>query len=338
MKKLLMIPFALYCASSMAVEISITQNTCTFGASNCAAMKAEIEKTVQADLPDVSIEKYATGVANANGFAYKGLGSDYSDVFTYAMVRVAGGGAVQGEIDNPEAAEGVGLGATVTVGINLDLLPVDKIGPVELDKMDLFVSFMSQSMDQTEDRLTLNGDISALSVMARYRLVDAVDFVPGNILRFGGVFLHTGFQTSTFEADITSTFDDEVVNAGGQTATFTDASATFSLETTTTTIPIEVSAYLRTIWALTFFGGAGFDFVTGSTDVSVVASGSVVQGANYNASLSANESGSGSADATNFRVLGGMQLNLPFFRVYAHVNKGLGNDLIGANLGAKFLW
>jgi hypothetical protein len=338
MKKLLMIPFALYCASSMAVDISITQNTCTFGASACAAMKAEIEKTVQADLPEVSIDKYATGVANANGFAYKGLGSDYSDVFTYAMLRVAGGGAVQGEIDNPEAAEGVGLGATVTLGLNLDMLPIDKVGPVELDKMDLFVSFMSQSMEQTENKLTLDGEITAFSVMARYRLVDAVDFVPGNILRFGGVFLHTGFQTSTFNANITSTFDDEVVNAAGQTATFTNANAKFSLETSTTTIPIEVSAYLRTIWALTFFGGAGFDFVTGSTDVSVVASGSVVKGTDYNASLSANESGSGSADATNFRVLGGMQLNLPFFRVYAHVNKGLGNDLIGANLGAKFLW
>jgi hypothetical protein len=342
MKKLLMIPLALYCASSMAIEINVSVNTCGFagGMSGalCTAMKAEIEKVVQADLPKVSIDKYAVGLANANGFAYKGLGSDYSDVFTYAMVRGGIGGAVQGDLDDVEQAEGVGIGAAATIGLNLDVLPVDKIGPIELDKMDLFVSFMSQNMDQTEDKTTFNGDISSFGFMARYRLVDAVDFVPGNILRFGGVFLHTGLQTSSFEADITTTFDDEVVNAGGQTATFTNANAKFSLETSTTTIPVEVSAYLRTIWALTFFGGAGFDFVSGTTDVDLTASGSVVQGATYDASLSASESGSGDADATNFRAFGGVQLNIPFVRVYAHINKGLGNDLFGANAGVKFLW
>lgn len=337
-----MIPLALYCASSMAVEVTLSTPTCTgaYNGAACTALTAEIKKLVNADLPDVSVDKYATGVANANGFAYKGLGSDYSDVFTYAMVRGGLGGAIQGDINNIEEAEGVGVGAAVTVGLNLDLLPIDKIGPIELDKMDFFVSFMSQSLDQTQDKLTIDGDISSFGIMARYRLVDAVDFVPGNILRFGGVFLHTGFQTSKFDSTISSKFDDQVVNALGQDAKFGDSSATFTLESSTTTIPIEVSAYLRTIWALTFFGGAGFDFVSGSTDADIAAGGTVSgsTGGTFSTNLSVTESGSGSADATNFRALAGVQLNIPFIRVYAHVNKGLGNDLFGANAGVKFLW
>jgi len=344
MKKLLLgAVLATLSLSSYAVTVTVNNTSCTGAYATgtiCDQLDAEIKKMVDDDLPDASIGDYGTGLANANGFAQKGLGSDYSDKFTYFMVRGGVGAAVDGDLSKPESADGFGFGAAVTAGINLDLLPIDKIGPVDLSKMDLFVSMMSYNVDSEDKDFTAKGDFSHFSVMARYQIMEGKDIFPGHMLEWGGVFLHTGLQRSSFKADLTSSFKDQTVTVSGQDATFGNTNATFNLETTTTTIPIEVSTYLRTIWALTFSGGAGFDLVSGTTDVSLSASGSVIgsTGGNFQTDITASESDSGKADATNFRAFGGVQFNLPFFRIYAHVNKGIGNNLVGANVGAKILW
>lgn len=347
MKKLLMVAaLATMSLSSYAVNVSVTEQTCFGGSPNaaeraiCDALTSELQAAVDADLPSVSLGKYGTGLANSNGFAQKGLTSDYSDKFTYFMVRGGVGAAVQGDIDKPESAEGFGFGAAATVGINLDLLPIDKIGFIEFDKMDLFVSFMNYDVDQDDDDFSAKGEFSHLGIMARYQVIEGKDIFPGYMLEWGGVFLHTGLQRSSFKADLTSRFDDQTVTTdNGDQATFGNTSATFALDTTTTTIPVEVSTYLRTIWALTFSAGAGFDYVAGSTDVDLSASGTASGASNqYSATVSASDNASEDADVTNFRAFGGVQLNLPFFRVYLNYNKGLGNDLVGANAGVKILW
>jgi hypothetical protein len=343
MKKLLIGMILILPISSQAINITINQTTCSnangYTFAVCTQLTGEVQKLVDSDLPDVSIGDYGTGLANANSFAFKGLDSDYSDKFTYFMVRGGVGAAIEGEMDKPEKASGVGVGAAVTAGINLDILPVDKIGPVDLSKMDLMVSIMSYDLDQDNKDTNIKGEIGHFSVMARYQIMEGKDIFPGHMLEWGGLFLHTGFHRQSFDASLTSQFKDQQVDVGGVDATFGDSSAVFKLKTSTNTIPFEVSTYLRTIWALTFFGGAGFDIVSGSTDVDLSASGTVSGGTNdYAANIVAAESDSGDADATNFRAFGGLQFNLPFFRVTTHVNKGLGNDLIGVNAAIKILW
>ena len=344
MKKLLMSAALALPLAANAITITVTPSCGDIGGTtssgNCKTMTDEITNSINEDLPSVSLGAYGTGMANSNSFAYKGLDSDYSDKFTYFMVKGGAGAAVQGDMDDAESAEGIGIGAAVTAGINLDLLPIDKIGPVELNKMDLMVSLMSWDLDETSEDTTIKGDLGHFSVMARYQIMEGQDIVPGYMLEWGGVFLHTGFHRQSFEAKITQSFEDEQVEiSGGQTATFGDASATFSLETATNTIPVEVSTYLRAAYVFTFFGGAGFDIVSGSTDVDLGASGRIDgDSSTYYADISASESDSGDADATNFRAFGGIQFNLPFVRVTTHFNKGLGNDLFGANVAVKILW
>ncbi|MBT4792784.1 MAG: hypothetical protein HON90_14510 [Halobacteriovoraceae bacterium] len=348
MKKLLL--GGLFCLSfsSYAVTVSVTHNPATdcpgtMTTVQCTALVAEVNSFVNADMPDVSIDKYGTGVANASGFAYKGLGSDYSDNFDIFMVRVGGGLAVQGDLETPESAEGVGFGAAATIGINLDLLPINKVGPIDLSKMDLFVSFMSYDTEQDLDSGTGEFDISHFGLMARYHLIDSISFIPGGVLKWGGIFLHTGLQRSSMKAKLSQTFENETVDvSGGFTADLVNTSAVFTLESTNTTIPVEVSTYLQAAYVFTFFGGLGFDLVTGGTDVDLTAGGTA-QGSTgptsgFQATITANESSSGDADATNFRGFVGAQFNIPFFKIYAQMNKGLGNDQIGVNLGAKILW
>jgi len=336
MKKLFMGALLLGSLSAHASIITVNQTSCTLGPA-CAAADAALQSFVDADLPSVGIGKYATGIANANGFTYAGMGSDYSDDFSLFMVRGAFGGSVSGDLDNPGGADGFGFGAATTVGVNLDLLPVDKIGPIDLSKMDLFVSFMSYSVDQDSGNSSFTGDTSHFGIMARYQLVDTKDILPGYMLEWGGVQLHTGFQRSSFDLNMSTRFDNQTVDIGPETGTFGNAGATFAIESSSTTIPIEVSTFLRAAYVFTFYAGAGFDIVSGSSDVGLVSSGTFTS-TNYSADINAGETGSGDADATNFRAFGGFQFNIPLVRLYAHVNKGLGSDLIGAHFGAKFTW
>ena len=343
MKKLVLGTLLCLPLAAQAVTIDVTLNSCgSLPTPACDALLAELDSTVNQDLPDVDIDEYGTGIANANAFSYKGGGSDYSDHFDIFMARIGGGLAVQGDLDNAESADGIGFGAAVTAGLNLDLLPVDKIGPIDLSKMDLFVSFMSYKPEQDVNDSELEGELSHFAVMARYRLIDEKDFIPGSILKWGGVMLHTGLQRSTFAAKITQNFEDETVDIGSnQTATLGDTSATFDLDSTVTSIPIEVSTYLRAGYVFTLFGGAGFDLVSGSTDVSLDAGGTASgtgAASGFSADIDANESSSGDADPTNFRAFGGLQFNIPLVRFTMQVNKGLGNDLYGLNLGMKVLW
>lgn len=343
MKKLLIGLVLTLPMTASAIEVNVGTGVCTgtYTPTICSQMDAEIKQKIDEDLPEVSIGEYGTGMANSNSFAYKGLDSDYSDKFTYFMIRGAGGVSVDGDASDPESASGIGVGAAITAGVNLHLLPVDKIGPIELSKMDLMVSLMSYNLDQDSDQTNIKGDIAHFSVMARYQIIEGKDIFSGYMLEWGGVHLHTGIHRQSFNADITQSFDDEVVEVSGQTATFQNASAKFNLETATTTIPVEVSTYLRAGYVFTFFGGAGFDLVSGSTDVSLKANGDINGndgGGTYTNTMSASESDSGDADLTNMRAFTGLQVNLPFFRLTAHINKGIGNDLIGVNAGVKILW
>lgn len=333
-------------AYSITVNVNITNCGVLTGSQNdpstqCGQMKSEIENTVNSDLPDVSINKYADGVANANSFAIKGQGSDYAENFSYFVIKPSFGLAYQGDMSDPETAEGVGLGAAMTVGLNLDLLPIDKIGPVDFSKLDLFVSFMSYNVDQDQDQTSFEGDIGSFAVMARYRLIDSVDIVPGYMLEWGGLHIHTGLQRSSMDLNLTQSFDDESVTSNGQTVNFTDAAARFSLESATTSIPLEFSTYLRMAYVLTVYGGAGMDFVSGSSDIDLNTGGNL-SGTGVNSSfagtISAAEGADGKPEATNFRAFAGVQFNIPFVRVYAQVNKALGSDLIGANAGLKLTW
>lgn len=345
MKKLMMSAILLTSFNASAIDFDVNVTTCgVAGTQNdlgtlCGQLKQEIKDLVGEDLPDADIGEYGTGMANANGFAYKGLGSDYSNNFDYFVIRAAAGGAVDGDMDDAENADGVGIGASATIGINLDLLPVDKIGPVDLGKMDLFISMFSYDIDNDiDDNTNASGEISSFSVMARYQIVDGKEFIAGNMLEWGGIFLHTGFQRSSWDATIKATFDDETAEISGAQATFSDSQAKLTLETTTTTIPIEVSTYLRAGYIFTFFGGAGFDLVSGTSEVDIDLGGDISGTSGFDAELTAGDSASGDADATNFRGFFGAQFNIPFVSVYAQMNKGLGNDLVGVNAGVKILW
>jgi hypothetical protein len=327
-------------AHAITINVNRTDSGCGATEAICVALHDALRTELNKDTPDVGVGKYADGVADATGFAMKGQTSDYAENFNYFVLKPSFGVGVRGDMNDAQSADGFGLGGALTVGLNLNLLPVEKIGPVELKKLDLFISFMNYNVDQNQDKSSFKGELSSFAILGRYRIMDGKDILPGYMLEWGGLHLHTGFQRNKMAMKLTQGFDGTTVDvdtgSGTGSVSLDGVSATFDLDSTVTSIPVEVSTYLRMLYVFTLYGGLGFDYTIGKSDIGVTANGSVNDGTSgYGATIDADESGDGKAKATNFRSFAGIQFNVPFVRVYAQMNKGLGSDLVGANFGIK---
>jgi hypothetical protein len=211
--------------------------------------------------------------------------------------------------------------------------------------MDLFVSFMSYDVDnEVGDGTTAAGELSSFSVMARYQVMEGNDIVPGYMVEWGGLHLHTGIQRNSMGINLAQDLKDENVtdDATGATGTFSQGNVTFDMDSTVTSIPVELSSYLRLAYVFTLYGGLGFDYnLTSETDVDLNASGNFSgsgSGTTYSATINANESASGEGAATDFRRFVGIQFNVPFVRIYAQMNQNFGGDLNGFNVGLKMTY
>lgn len=340
MKRLLFLAM-LAPALSHALTIDFQPTAACIAAPGCQDALQDAEDQANSELPPVDEDTYAEGISNSNVMTYKGMGTDYADNFSLFTIKASGGAGVQSDgldFEDTDKLEGIAAGGTVTIGLNLDLLPVDKIGAIEFKKLDLFFNFMSYSLDQELDSFNFKGDISAMGFFARYRLIDPVDIVPGYMLEWGGLHLHTGLQRSSMNLNLSQNFKGQETS-GSYTVNY-DADAVFDIDSSVTSIPVELSTYLRAAYVFTLYGGAGFDMNMGNTDVTLDGDGDLTEdgsGAKVG-DVVADGEGSGSPVATNFRAFAGLQFNVPFVRVYAQANKMLGQDVVSAQLGAKFSW
>lgn len=348
MKNLLAVSLAALSLNAFALTITVQQTSCSLTAQQCSDITDAAKDAANADLPSVSVGGYAEGISNANAFAYKGSTSEYADIIDLMSFKVSGGVAVDGDLSDAESADGIGFGASVTAGINLDILPVSKVGPIDLKKMDLFVTFLNYNLDQSSDSIDSEGELSAFGVFGRYHLIDSRSIAGDYLVKWGGIHLHTGFMRSKMNIEVTNGFsDEEFEDDSGPTTVygkFTNGQANFEIDSQVTAIPVEVSTYLRLLYVFTLYGGAGFDYMLGKTDIDFSAGGNLQGGIvsaddnDWTGTMSANEGGDGSPQATNFRAFAGVQFNIPFVRLYAQLNKGLGSNLVGTNLGLKIIY
>jgi hypothetical protein len=320
------------------------------GGSLCTDIKNEVESVASSDLPDVDISKYSDGTANATVIANTGKGSDYGQNFDLFTIKInplgIGVDASEGGLSDPDNASGVAIGAGLMVGVNMDAFPIGKIGFFDFDKLDVMFNFMNLNVDQELDSAEASGEVSGLGLMARYRIMDPVDILPGYMVQWGGVMLHTGFQKSKMNMSLVQNLNDETISgsqgAFNYTGSFTNASGTFEIDSNTTVIPIEVSTYIRLAYAFTFYGGLGMDIASGESKIGFNGSGTVNvnagAGGNYTGTIAASQVSKGEPESAKMRGFLGVQINAPVVSLYVHANKQLAADVIGVNLGLNIGW
>ena len=305
----------------------------------CNQVNTQLDDAINQDLPDTNFDDYAGGISNAMSVAAAGT-ADYSDKFEYFVIKPSFGlGISANDISSPETSGGAGFSGNLVFGLNMNLLPVDKIGPIDMKKLDVFVNIFSYGLDMDAGDGNFKGDIGSFGIHARYHLMEGSDFFLGE---WGGLFLHTGFQRTTMDLSFSTPIDiGQDINVSGETANIQNANVAFGMESAITTIPIEISTYLRFLYAFTAFGGLGMDITSGTTDVNLDSAGDMILTSQGNANLGdivLDDTSSGDPNSFGFRAFAGLQLNLPFFRLYGQVQKPLGQDTLGTNFGLKVLW
>lgn len=345
MKKLIVLSLLFSFAASAGV-FTVTPNTACNGNSSCVTAMQQLEDDINADLPDADASTYLPGMANAAIASGKSQSGDHSNDLDFMMVSAnVGVGLDTGDRDlndfisgDAEANQirGFGLNAAITIGLDLGILPVDKLGPIDLEKMDLFVSAMKleEGKEGVDDQYA---ELTYFAVKARYHLYEGNSILPGGMLKWGGVYVSTGIEKSSLRMVLQEKFSDSTTS-GAVTVNY-NGTARFGADIDVTSIPIEVSTYVQTLYALTFYGGLGVDFNFGEatqiSDVDMTIDG----GGGLGGTGSLNLGSSGKPESMGARGFFGLQIGVPLVKFYVQLNKQFtGDNVAGVGAGLKVIW
>lgn len=316
----------------------------------------DVEDKVNEKLPNDQPDRMMKAMANTNVLSGKGVGQDYASYMNVFLIGVGAGVAVDGE-PTPELdsdISGIGAATGVVVGANLDRMNVSNFFGLDTKRLNIYTNFSKFGHTQNmEDRQgvesTLKVDLLNFGVHFRYDwILPTGDTNSG----WGGVKTHWGYEFSDSEifftnnVDVTLTAIDE--NEGSLSGRLT-GKPKYRVETQTHSIPLEISTDVRFLYFLTLYGGVGTDInygksngegmVEGDLSPLICTSGGFCGGGKIiQVQLKANVDGEAHVNPFFLRGFGGLQFNVPYFRIYGQLDKVFGTDLIGATVGLRYVY
>jgi hypothetical protein len=317
---------------------------------------ANVEADINKGLPGGSPDRFMEGMANSSVMAGKGIGSDYSSYMDVFLVGAGVGvGADMEKSKDPESdLSGIGIAPGVVVGLNLGVLPVNKIFGLEAGRLNVYANFMSFSKDQEFDKSSAGIDMTAIGAHVRY---DWIRPRGNKLLGWGGVKIHTGYEYNKTDLTFASKIDESITVAAGGGAGNVSTNIVGTPEATikvaTHSIPLEVSTDVRFLYFLSMYTGLGVDFNfgqakgdgalnAGSSAVCSDAGGAGDCGAAGTqvgtVSPEANIDATGKVNSLLTRGFVGVQFNIPLVRVFVQADKAFGNDLVGATAGLRIAY
>ncbi|HLE11438.1 MAG: hypothetical protein A2504_17470 [Bdellovibrionales bacterium RIFOXYD12_FULL_39_22] len=297
--------------------------------------------------PDINIDEYLEGFANTCPMATKGSGADYaSDLSLFGVSVNMIGAAVEMENgsfmdlvggDFEGEFRGAGINMFIfTVGMNLRLLPFEKLGPLNLNRAKLYLQ-AGKSNKLTGDDMDFSAQL--FSVMFQYKLIDPASVAAG-LFKWGGIDFTTGISSQTQNAMLNLKTPSDPITSGGAVVNMT-SEIEAGIKVETTSIPFELSTYGRLFYILRPFVGVGGDLNFGSAKG--IAGGSytvnvtepVVSSVTASVDLLGQEK---NVDTFNMRWFAGVQLNIFILKIYAIVQESMSRDIMAAQVGFGAVW
>jgi hypothetical protein len=338
--------FVLLITSAQAQIFKLNASGALASDSTIQAELKKIENKINEDLPaNSNMDRFMVGMANSSVYAGKGVATDYVTDFSVFTVGLGGGFGADMEEDTTTKSDysGFGFQGALQFGLNMGILPVEKIGKIEMERLNIMFNVMKIDHEDAEAGID-NVAIKSFGVMASYKWKDGKG---SRAAGWGGVKLHTGYQYNSIDFNFSQNLNENFsATSGGVTAagTITGKPAA-GLEVATHSIPLEISTDVRFLYILSLYGGLGLDYSWGeakakaglNANFSDLCSG---PGANctsgqLNVTPEANINGSGKADAFGSRAFMGLQVNVPFVRIYLQGNKNLSNEMVSAAAGVR---
>lgn len=357
MKKLFFFAFTvalgLYSTDSSAqlFRLSIT-NSGGLNASEIAVLEQalrEAETEINKDFPSTQDPKrMMQGMANSSVMAGKGIGSDYASNMDVILIGAGVGVGADLEKDKETDSDlsGFGVQGGLILGTNLGWMDTEKILGLETNKLNVYVNYLGYKLDRKmgdADEQNLEADLQSIGFHVRY------DWIKGNgskLFGWGGVKVHTGYEYNTTKLTFGSTLSEEINEdvGGGQTVSGTIIGRpAATIDVATQSIPLEISTDIQFLYLLSLYTGLGVDFNFGKAkgDGSLNADPTTLNysgGADPTVQADANIDGTGNVTSVLTRGFVGVQVNLPFIRIFVQADKAFGNDLVGATAGLRLVY
>jgi hypothetical protein len=318
---------------------------------------AKVQAEINKDMPSAPPQRLMEGMANSSVMAGKGIGSDYASNMNVFLI--GGGIGVGADLEKDPTTDskisGAGVAPGIIVGMNMGFLERKSLLGLDPKRLNAYLNFMKYSHEQAisdkeNEKSSAKLDMMALGMHFRY---DWIRRRGSKLLGWGGVKLHTGYEYNKTDIAFTSEFKKEVNSSSGNVEIAGDVKGnpTALINATTHSIPLEISTDVQLLYILSLYTGLGMDYNMGKATGkgSLNAEESQIQcragtdcdnAGNPNASIQAdaNIDAEGKVNPFLFRGFAGLQVNLPYVRIFGQVDKAFGSELIGATAGVRFVF
>jgi hypothetical protein len=318
---------------------------------------AKVETDINKDLPSAPPQRLMEGMANSSVMAGKGIGSDYASNMEVALlgVGVGVGADLAEDKETDSKISGAGVAPGVIIGANLGFLKTKKILGMHTERLNVYFNYLGYKYkhnisDKPDEKSTATLDMMNAGIHFRY------DWIQGSgskLLGWGGVKFHFGYEYNktdlTFSTQINETVDvsGSDYNINGPVRGNPEA----TINVATQSIPLELSTNIQLLYILSLYGGVGVDYNFGTargrgnlnadpTTLSCTSGTGCDAAGNPDATVQAeaNVDAKGTVNPFTSRAFAGVQVNLPFLRVFVQADKSLGSEVIGATAGLRFVY
>lgn len=320
---------------------------------------AKIETDINKDLPSAQPQRLMEGMANSSVMAGKGIGSDYASNMSVFLIGagVGVGADLAKDKDTDSDLSGLGVAPGVIIGMNLGWMDSATFLGMDTNRLNLYMNYMSYTHEQSlgdkeGKKSSAKLDMMALGVHMRY------DWIKGNgsrIFGWGGVKFHFGYEYNKTNIEFNSQINEAVNSTSGSGPTQYTVTGNVKgnpsalIQAKTHSIPLELSTDIQFLYFVSMYTGIGADYNFGEasgkgalnaeqSNINCSGGAGCTAASNPSSTVQANANidAKGKVNPFLFRGFAGVQLNLPWTRIFVQVDKAIGNDLVGATTGVRF--
>ena len=353
MKKLLLLSTLLIFPELSQAQIFRIKRTSSVDAGGAvdSAIDTEllrIQNEVNSDIPSASPKRLMDGMADSQALSSKGLATDYITHFDTFMIGGGVGLAADLEKDKDRDRDASGAGATggLQFGLNMSAFTDKTILGMDPTKMSVMFNLFTFNTDQDFDESNAKAKLLSFGVMGSYKWKDGKG---SRLFGWDGVRFHTGYQYTSLNVDFATTINEQINgNFGGGTINQTiTASPKGGFESTSHSIPLEISSGVNFLYILSFYGGLGTDINFGSakgngafaeSETLTCTGGACGGSTNVDVDINGGLTENGKVQPLFLRGFAGFQVNLPYTRIYVHANNVFGTDLYSVATGLRLVF
>ncbi|MBG08419.1 MAG: hypothetical protein CME68_06645 [Halobacteriovoraceae bacterium] len=317
------------------------------------AALSEFETTINNQLPSIESADLTKDTVNSNIISNKGVGVDYTNsmkrfLIGWSQSASVNVGSSENILSGAKTVKGFGMGTQFNLGFNLEplkkrnLIDLPSFWRIDLNNSKVFMGLMTGKTSQKVSGYTLGFDIFTFNLRIMTKLKKAEDF-KSYFFKWGGIDLSTGLEGNKTTLSVSVPRKDSITDSTNTYKTTFDGTVGFKVDSSSLSIPLEVSASATFFSFIDLFWGLGTDLNFGYGKGSSFSDSDVFiydMGDNLIATADAefNLGSTGAPSIMNVRWFTGTQVNLWKMKVALQAQHSIIQGIWGFGANFNFIF